>query len=64
MKGLGMEHTKSKSFDEGYDAGFKAGVEYGKQLAKGEADANTRRGDNGISDMEYTRATGGRATEV
>jgi hypothetical protein len=30
LKGLGIEHAKSTSFDEGYNAGFDVGVEYGK----------------------------------
>ena len=30
LKGLGIEHAKSTSFDEGYNAGFDAGIEYGK----------------------------------
>lgn len=34
LNGLGIEHAKSKSFDEGYDAGFKAGVEYQKRITE------------------------------
>ena len=28
LKGAGIEHAKSASFDEGYNAGFDAGVKY------------------------------------
>lgn len=28
LKGLGVEHAKNSSFDEGYNAGFDAGVAY------------------------------------
>jgi hypothetical protein len=30
LKGLGVEHAKNTSFDEGYNAGFDAGVAYQK----------------------------------
>ena len=30
LKGLGVEHAKNTSFDEGYNAGFDAGVAWQK----------------------------------
>jgi hypothetical protein len=30
LKGLGAEHARNTSFDEGYNAGFDAGVAYQK----------------------------------
>jgi hypothetical protein len=30
LRGAGIEHTRSASFDAGYNAGFDAGVEYSK----------------------------------
>lgn len=36
LKGLGVEHARSESFDKGYNAGFDAGVLYMKnQIALG-----------------------------
>jgi hypothetical protein len=38
LKGAGIEHARSASFDAGYNAGFDAGVEYTKnQIATIEA---------------------------
>jgi len=30
LKGAGIQHARSASFDEGYNAGFDAGIEYTK----------------------------------
>ena len=34
LKGLGVEHERSQSFDKGYNAGFDAGIEYMKNQIK------------------------------
>ena len=40
LRGAGIEHARSASFDAGYNAGFDAGIEYTKNqiafVAKGE----------------------------
>jgi len=34
LKGAGIEHARSASFDAGYNAGFDAGIEYMKNQIK------------------------------
>jgi hypothetical protein len=42
LKGLGIEHARSESFDKGYTAGFDAGVLYGRNQAALEKEQNDR----------------------
>jgi len=37
LKGAGIEHARSASFDAGYNAGFDAGIEYMKNQIAFEA---------------------------
>ena len=40
LKGLGAEHARNTSFDEGYNAGFDAGVAYQKAQVELESKEN------------------------
>jgi hypothetical protein len=49
LKGAGIEHARSASFDAGYNAGFDAGVKYTKnqiafEAAKEKDDSKTEQG--------------------